>query len=80
MTGLSPPGQSESELVQVAKRTGKVRRVKPGDGPPVVELHLEPHQYVVSFDLSKDWDYGDRKTDDWSWTAYVATRLGGALS
>jgi hypothetical protein len=64
-------------LVQIEKRRGHVARVKPEHAPPVVELNLRPGQYVVSIELTEDWSYGDRKTTDWSWTAYVATQLGG---
>lgn len=63
-------------LVQIVKRTGRLLRLKPEDRPPVVELHLEEHERVVSFDLTEDWDYSaERKTSDWRWTAYVEVRL-----
>lgn len=70
--------QSESfapRLVQVQKRRGKIERVRPEDGPPVVELYLMDNERVISLDLSEDWWYGDRKTRDWSWTAYIEARL-----
>jgi hypothetical protein len=62
-------------LVQIVKRRGVVDRVPRGE-EPVVELKLEPGQYVVSFELREaPWVRADRKTTDWRWTAYVATPL-----
>jgi hypothetical protein len=65
-------------LVQVSRLEGEIRRVKPGT-VPVVELDLAPHQQLVSIELHRRQpltrsDF-ERKTDDWNWTAYVATRL-----
>lgn len=62
-------------LVQVSKREGRIDRVRPSDAPPVVELDLEPNQRIVSIELRKVWSSGDRKTDDWAWTAYIENRV-----
>lgn len=29
---------------------------------------------VISIELTEDWWYGERKTRDWSWIAYVEAR------
>lgn len=63
-------------LTQITKRTGVITRVKPEDGPPVIELDLERGQYVVGVELTQDYSYRDRKTVDWSWRAFVVTPLG----
>lgn len=68
--------------VQITKQTGRVLRVKPGV-TPVVELDLEPHQRVVSFELDEIWPSAggmDRKTTDWKWVAYIESwpELGGS--
>lgn len=59
-------------LVQVVKRSGEVARVRPGV-TPVVELDLEPHQRVISFELLEAYVFSssDRKTKDWKWVAYI---------
>ena len=73
---MTPPGESDStEFVQVTKRQGKIKRVPPAEGPPVVELLLEPNESIISIELTEDWWYGERKTRDWSWTAYIAHRM-----
>lgn len=62
-------------LVQVVKRQGEIDKVA-RDDIPIVELHLEDNQRIVSMDLRpKLYDRADRKTVDWKWTAYVETRL-----
>lgn len=71
----SEQSNSGQNLVQITRHHGSISRVKPGHGPPVIELHLGPNERVVSIELTEDWTYGDRKTSDWSWTAYVETRL-----
>lgn len=56
-----------SHLVQVTKR-GQT---------PIIELEIEPHEYVVNVELRESmFDDTDRKTIDWKWTAFVATPLG----
>lgn len=65
------------QLVQVTQRRGTIDRV-PGGQTPVVEMRLAPGQYVVSMELEPHvLYYSDRKTVDWSWTAYIVTPLGG---
>jgi hypothetical protein len=62
-------------LTQIEKREGWVNRVR-GLDPPVVELHLEPGEYIVSFELRESYlTSPERKTSDWYWTAYVVTPL-----
>lgn len=62
-------------LVQISKVEGKIDRV-PRDETPVVELHVEPNERVISIDLRcREFDHLERKTVDWRWTAYVETRL-----
>ena len=67
------------ELVQVSKRTGRINRVKNGE-TPVIELFLADNESIVGVEL-KDWGHlwPERKTVDWTWTAYIATRLGRSL-
>ncbi len=62
-------------LTQISKRSGRIERVRPEHAPPVIELGLEPGQYVVSVELKEEYAYRPRKTADWSWTAYVVTPL-----
>lgn len=63
------------KLVQISKRTGTIMRVPHGE-TPVLELHLAEGQYVTSVELRKnELFYSERKTVDWSWTAYVVTPL-----
>lgn len=65
-------------LVQLTRLRGEINRVPAGQEPGVVELHLEPHQRVVSLDLREAaWCSPERKTVDWRWTAVIETRLGG---
>jgi hypothetical protein len=61
-------------LVQIVCKKGQIRRVPQGE-TPVVELHLEDNQTVVSFELEKEIPYSQRKTVDWSWKAMILTRL-----
>lgn len=63
-----------SNLVQVTKRTGTITQVKPGERP-VLELHLEDNQTLVSVELHEGWQARNRKTIDWRWVAYVATTI-----
>jgi len=63
-------------LVQIAARKGRIDRI-PNGQEPVIELHLEPRQYVTRLDISDNrYSNGDRKTFDAWWTAWVATPLG----
>lgn len=62
-------------LVQITKRHGDIRRVKRGV-VPVVELDLEENQYVSNVEMNPVIYFdSDRVTQDWTWTAYVVTRL-----
>ena len=62
-------------LHQIIERRGVVRRVKPGE-TPVVELHLEPGQYIASFKITESFlGHSERVTTDWHWTAAVVTPL-----
>lgn len=64
-----------SPLVQIQKRTGWIDRVPRGD-TPIVELQLLDNQSIVSIELREAiFDRPERKTVDWRWTAYIATRL-----
>lgn len=64
-------------LVQIVKHEGKIKRVKPRERP-VIELHLEPYQYVVSIELKEAFQstFSQRKTQDWDWSLFVVTPLG----
>jgi hypothetical protein len=63
-------------LTQIVKQTGTVDRVPRGE-TPVVELHLNPGQYIAGFELQmiRPYDDHERKTKDWRWAAYVVTPL-----
>lgn len=62
-------------LVQIAVREGEIKRV-PRGSTPVIEIELEPGQQIVAFDVDhRDYAFVERKTVDWTWTAWVATRL-----
>lgn len=62
-------------LVQVTERHGSVPRV-PRGLTPLVELHLDDNQEIVAFKCEPHtMIYSDRKTEDWYWRAWVATRL-----
>lgn len=64
-------------LCQIHRRRGAVRRVERGL-EPVVEIHLEPGEYVVDFDLHEAaWVRKGRKTTDWAWSATIAHVLRG---
>jgi len=68
-----------SALVQISRREGEIRRVKYGV-TPVIELHLEPHERVVSVELTGNaWRHPERKTVDWQWVVFVAAYLGAPL-
>jgi hypothetical protein len=66
------------QLVQIARREGRIERVPRGE-VPVIELRLAPGQYVANVELAS-LEYvvnqPERKTIDWTWTAYIATPLG----
>lgn len=63
-------------LVQIERRTGWINRVKPEDQPPILELDLADNQTVVSADMRESFFSPEhRRTTDWYWTAYIATRL-----
>lgn len=63
-------------LVQITKTTGRIDRVRRGQ-TPIVELDLQPTQYVIGIELREaHFDDLERKTVDWYWTAYIATPLG----
>jgi hypothetical protein len=61
--------------VRITKRTGTIKRVK-SNARPVLELELADNERVVSVTLDPipDWS-GERKTTDWTWTAYVEEAL-----
>jgi hypothetical protein len=64
-----------SGLVQISERSGWAHRVPRGESP-VIELDLEDHQYIASFEMGPSmFDSADRKTVDWHWKAYVVTKL-----
>lgn len=67
-----------SQLVQITRQSGEIRRVPRGE-VPVIELQLEDHQYVTSVSLEEINPFLqsniDRKTVDWKWRAYVVTPL-----
>lgn len=64
------------QLVQISQRSGSIARV-PRDEIPTIELHLAPGQYVANVALERRvLFHSERKTDDWTWTAYVVTPLG----
>lgn len=67
-------------LAQIKRLTGTIERVPREDGEPVIELHLEPHQQVVSVKLTPQVDRVDRVTVDWRWTVFVVSRLGEAVA
>lgn len=77
---MTPSEQSVSravhDLIQIERREGKVKRVK-GSEPPTIEFRLRRDQRVISIKLREDtlWDRSDRTTRDWSWTAFIETRL-----
>jgi hypothetical protein len=60
-----------TRLVQIQQRDGAILRVREGD-TPVVEMHLEDHESIVSAELRPRWQHSHRKTVDWDWTVYVA--------
>lgn len=63
-------------LHQISKRTGSINRVPIGQ-TPVVELHLEPHERLVSLDLRESMFVSpERVTTDWYWTAIIDSDLG----
>jgi hypothetical protein len=62
-------------LIQIARRTGEVKRVPPREAP-VVELDLDDNQTIVGWECHPvTMFHSDRKTVDWYWSAWVATRL-----
>lgn len=60
-------------LTQIHHEAGVIRRVPPGERP-VIELHLEPGQYVAGVEMRESWSSG-RKTSDWYWSCAVVTPL-----
>lgn len=60
-------------LVQLVPRKGEINRVPIGETPRLVELDLEPGQYVVSFEIRSLPSGPHRSTEDWWWTAWVAS-------
>lgn len=62
-------------LVQLATRRGRIDKVAANDEPPVVELHVEPYERIVSLDLRQHPLMKGRTTVDWSWTAVIEVRL-----
>ena len=61
-------------LVQVSRRGGEIPRVPLGE-TPVAELHLQPGEYVVGFEMRPGIARSERVTVDWLWVAYVVTSL-----
>jgi hypothetical protein len=66
-------------LVQITKQVLDFERVKGSSyrDPPVAEVHLEPHQQIVSCKWSTRGIVGDRKTVDWTAEVTIATYLEG---
>lgn len=63
-----------AQRVTVTQREGRLNRVPP-TSTPKVELALHDNQQIVGFEMSKVMDYtAERKTDDWTWTAYIVTK------
>ena len=64
-------------LTQIEKRSGRIDRVPPGV-TPVLELNLEPGEHIAGVELRQVvLFHSERKTTDWTWTAYVVTPLPG---
>lgn len=60
---------------QVSKKAGRIDRVRDGQ-TPVVDLLLQPGQYIVSFELEPVvLFHSERKTVDWTWEAIIVTPL-----
>jgi hypothetical protein len=70
------------QLVQITRREGRIERVPRGE-TPTIETRLAAGQYITSVALrSHEYDAGvgpERKTVDWTWTAYVVTPLGAKV-
>lgn len=62
-------------LVQIRKHVGRIDRVPRGE-TPIIELQLLDNQSIASIELREAFfDRPERKTVDWTWVAYIATRL-----
>lgn len=62
-------------LVQISWRGARINRVPYGE-MPVVELELDENQEIARFEIREINPFDtDRKTVDWFWSAWVATRL-----
>lgn len=64
-------------LVQISRRAGVIKRV-PEREEPVIELHLEPSQYVTDVKLTElvPRRRDERVTKDYAWSCFVVTPLG----
>lgn len=60
--------------VQIAQKTGIVKRVPRGEDP-FVELTLEPHERIIELRFVRVHGDPKRKTVDWHWTAMVEHRF-----
>jgi hypothetical protein len=61
-------------LTQITERRGVIERVPDGQ-TPVLEMQLDPGQYIVGLRLTQIPPRRGRVTVDWRWTAYVVTPL-----
>ena len=62
-------------LVQVTYRQGEIKRVPRGQDP-FIEIELDDRQRIIAMDMRrKIFINPERKTDDWTWWAFVETRL-----
>lgn len=75
---MSQRGGGAMTRVQIVKRDGRIDRVARGT-TPVIELDLEPGQYVTDVALTElgRFSDGNRKTVDWLWTVFVVTPTSG---
>lgn len=65
-------------LVQITKREGRIERV-PDGRTPVLELSLGDRAYVAAAEIKPIMLFNsERKTVDWTWTAYIVTPLDAA--
>lgn len=65
----------EAVFTQITERSGVIERLRP-DQKPVIELSLQPGEYVVGVQLKDATPfYSERTTKDWRWSCFVVTPL-----
>lgn len=62
--------------VLISRKRGEVKGVPRGEEPRI-EIKLGDDQRIISFERQIQPGGAGEETDDWRWTAFVSTPVGG---